>query len=135
MPRTLGLRLFGLIALAFGWPAASGARTYANPMDLDYRKGFQVEDPDKAHRSGADPVFVRHKGAYYLFLTMTDGYWRSTVRWGIRPDRLTLTCQRFADQGTELELKSLNAGQEYFVAVEAFDENGVSRLTPGVRLR
>src|SRR5687767_1467788 len=65
-------------AVACVWPAASPANTYANPMDLDYRYGFQVDDPDKAHRSGADPVFVRHKGAYYLFLTMADGYWRST---------------------------------------------------------
>jgi hypothetical protein len=48
---------------------------------------------------------------------------------------LTLTYQRFADQGTQVELRSLNAGQQYFVAVEAFDENGVSRLTPVVRLR
>ena len=57
------------------------------------------------------------------------------VRWGIRPDRLTFTYQRFADQGAQVELGSLNAGQQYFVAVEAFDENGVSRLTPVVRLR
>jgi SAM-dependent methyltransferase len=32
------------------------------------------------------------------------------VLWGIRPDRLTLTCQRWADQGTSLELRALNAG-------------------------
>jgi hypothetical protein len=52
------------------------------------------------------------------------------VRWGIRPDRLTHTYQRFADAGTELELRALNIGQRYFVAVEAFDESGVSGLTP-----
>jgi hypothetical protein len=51
------------------------------------------------------------------------------VRWGIRPDRLTLTYQRFADRGAELELRALNVGKRYFVAVEAFDENGVSPLT------
>ena len=78
-----GVLQVAVAALACAWPAASHARTYANPMDLDYRYGFEVDDPDKAHRSGADPVFVRHKGAYYLFLTMADGYWRSTdlVRW------------------------------------------------------
>jgi hypothetical protein len=83
------LRL-AVAALACAWPSASQAQTYANPMDLDYRYGFQVDDPDKAHRSGADPVFVRHKGAYYLFLTMADGYWRSTdlVRWNfVTPSR------------------------------------------------
>jgi hypothetical protein len=57
------------------------------------------------------------------------------VRWGIRPDRLTHTYQRFADSRTELELRALNLGQRYFVAVEAFDENGVSGLTPVRQLR
>lgn len=51
------------------------------------------------------------------------------VRWGIRPDRLTLTWQTFADQGTSLPLRALTKGQEYFVAVEAFNETGVSPLT------
>jgi hypothetical protein len=72
-----------LAALVAALPAASLAQTYANPVDLDYRYGFDVEDPDKSHRSGADPVIVRHKDSYYLFLTMADGYWRSTdlVHW------------------------------------------------------
>jgi hypothetical protein len=57
------------------------------------------------------------------------------VLWGIRPDRLTLNYQRWADQGTTLELRALNKGQGYWVAVEAFDENGVSRRTKPVRIR
>jgi hypothetical protein len=56
------------------------------------------------------------------------------VLWGIRPDRLTLTYQRWADQGTALELRALNVGQGYWVAVEAFDENGVSRRSKPVRI-
>src|SRR4028118_1151702 len=71
-------RLLLLFALAAAWPGPSFGRTYANPVDLDYRYGFEQDDPDKSHRSGADPVIVRHQGAYYLFLTMADGYWRST---------------------------------------------------------
>jgi hypothetical protein len=67
-----------LFALATACPAPSIARTYANPVDLDYRYGFEHQDLEKSHRSGADPVIVRHRGAYYLFLTMADGYWRST---------------------------------------------------------
>ncbi|WP_368562594.1 family 43 glycosylhydrolase [Pseudoxanthomonas sp. UTMC 1351] len=51
------------------------------------------------------------------------------VRWGVAPDRLYSTYQIFADQGTHLELRALNVGVSYFVAVEAFDENGVSRLS------
>lgn len=63
-----------LAATACAWAAPSATQTYANPVDIDYRYGFDAEDPDKAHRSGA--------------------------------------------------------GQRYFVAVEAFNGNGVSPLTP-----
>jgi beta-xylosidase len=66
------------------------AQTYANPLDIDYRYGFDPEDRDTSHRSGADPVIVRHKDAYYLFLTMADGYWRSSdlVQWRfVQPSR------------------------------------------------
>jgi len=56
------------------------------------------------------------------------------IRFGIRPDRLTLTHQLWADElgdGASLEkqLRSLNVGVRYWVAVEAFNESGVSRLS------
>ena len=51
------------------------------------------------------------------------------VRWGIRPDRLSQTYQRWGDQGTALEIRALTKGQSYYVAVEAFDERGVSGLS------
>ncbi|MFE8585358.1 hypothetical protein ACFX59_14770 [Sphingomonas sp. NCPPB 2930] len=56
------------------------------------------------------------------------------VRWGIRPDRLYLTYQLFADrvaggEAATLPLRALTSGQPYYVAVEAFDENGVSPLS------
>lgn len=51
------------------------------------------------------------------------------VRWGLKADRLHWTYQRFADQPTTLTLRSLNTGVHYVVAVEAFDENGVSGLS------
>jgi hypothetical protein len=56
------------------------------------------------------------------------------VLWGIRPDRLTLTYQRWADQGDSLELRALNVGRAYWVAIEAFDENGVSKRSRPVRV-
>jgi hypothetical protein len=57
------------------------------------------------------------------------------VRFGIRPDRLTQTHQLWADKlgnGAMLqkELRSLNKGVPYWVAVEAFNESGVSKLSP-----
>ena len=57
------------------------------------------------------------------------------VRWGIAPSKLYETYQRFADQGTTLELRALTLGQAYWVAIESFDENGVSRLSSAVQIR
>jgi hypothetical protein len=51
------------------------------------------------------------------------------VRWGVRADRLNLAYQVFDDRGTSLDVRALSAGVDYFVAVEAFDENGVSALS------
>jgi hypothetical protein len=51
------------------------------------------------------------------------------VRWGLSADRLHETYQRFADQPTHLQLRSLNKGVRYVVAIEAFDEHGVSKLS------
>jgi hypothetical protein len=51
------------------------------------------------------------------------------VRWGLSADRLHATYQRWADQVTKLELRALTKGVRYVVAVEAFDENGISPLS------
>lgn len=56
------------------------------------------------------------------------------VRWGIAPDRLNLAYQVFADRPTTLELRALSRGVAYHVAVEAFDENGVSPPSATVAL-
>jgi hypothetical protein len=57
------------------------------------------------------------------------------VRWGIAPSKLYQTYQRFADQGTTLELRALTVGQAYWAAIESFDENGVSALSAPVQIR
>ena len=53
-------------------------RTYINPIDIDYRYNWEQTNQGVSYRTGADPVIVRHKDAYYLFQTLADGYWRST---------------------------------------------------------
>ena len=57
------------------------------------------------------------------------------IRWGIAPNKLYQTYQRFADQGTTLELRALTVGQSYWVAIESFDENAVSALSPVIAIR
>jgi xylan 1,4-beta-xylosidase len=73
----------GSVALLFGLAAATSfaadsRRTYANPVDVDYRYNFEQINERISYRTGADPVIVPHQGAYYLFMTLADGYWRST---------------------------------------------------------
>lgn len=72
------------LALAIASVAATAEqRTTINPVDLDYRYNFEQINEGVSYRTGADPAVVNHKGAYYLFLTLADGYWRSTdlIHW------------------------------------------------------
>lgn len=67
-----------------------GRHTTINPVDIDYRYNWEQQNQGISYRTGADPAIVRHKGAFYLFQTLADGYWRSTdlIRWTfIKPDR------------------------------------------------
>lgn len=72
--------LFGLAVICCQ-PASSQERSfsiYCNPLDIDYRYDWQHAAEKISYRSGADPVIVPFKGAYYLFVTNSAGWWRST---------------------------------------------------------
>lgn len=55
------------------------------------------------------------------------------IRWGIAPDKLYSSWLLY-EQNEHL-LKSLTKGQSYYFAIEAFNENGVSSLSPLVFLK
>jgi hypothetical protein len=57
------------------------------------------------------------------------------ILWGIAPEKLYQTFQVFADAGDSLELRALTAGQDYWFAIEAFNENGVSAASSPVHMR
>ena len=89
-----------------------------------------------APKTPANVVAIRSESR-----TMTVN-WRSVpgavgynVLWGVRPDRLNLCYQVFAERGTRLDVRALTVGVKYFVAVEAFDENGVSVRSKAVSAR
>ena len=56
---------------------SSGITTYCNPIDINYQYNFEQLNQKISYRSGADPVIVNHKGEYYLFVTISGGYWHS----------------------------------------------------------
>ena len=55
------------------------------------------------------------------------------VRWGIAPNKIRQSYQVWADAPSQLEVRALNTGVDYWFAVESFDENGVSAMTVPVR--
>jgi hypothetical protein len=75
----------------------------------------------------------------------TPGAIGYNIRFGTRPDRLIQTYQVWADQLPRCEgcnvstlgkdLRSLNVGVRYWVAIEAFNETGVSKLSKAVPVR
>lgn len=78
--------LLGIAAAQAQFP---GQKTYCNPIDLNYQYNFEQKARGISFRSGADPVIVNHHGDYYLFVTISGGYWHSKdlVNWRyIKPD-------------------------------------------------
>ncbi|GAA3383441.1 family 43 glycosylhydrolase [Cryptosporangium minutisporangium] len=64
-------------------------RMICNPLDLPYR--YQEIRPmlsgRTVHREAADPSIVRFRGRFYLFASMSRGFWHSAdlVTWDYRP--------------------------------------------------
>lgn len=59
-------------------------------MDINYRYNFEQLNERISYRSGADPVIVNHKGEYFLFVTISGGWWHSKdlLHWKyITPDK------------------------------------------------
>jgi len=52
-------------------------KTSCNPMDISYKYNWEQINDKISYRSGADPVIVNHKGEYFLFVTISGGYWHS----------------------------------------------------------
>ena len=54
-------------------------RSYCNPLDLGYRYQHIMENGKRiAYREAADPTLIYFKGVYYLFASMSGGFWHSS---------------------------------------------------------
>jgi xylan 1,4-beta-xylosidase len=68
---------FFILVASLGRAQPAGQKTYCNPMDINYQYNFEQKARNISYRSGADPVIVNHKGEYYLFVTISGGWWHS----------------------------------------------------------
>ncbi len=81
--------LFGLLPLAQSGAqkaeaaASPGGATFCNPLNIDYTYVVHHSLDQLSYRSGADPAVVGFRGAYYMFVTRSMGYWYSEdlTRW------------------------------------------------------
>lgn len=88
-PKLLLLLLLLLVPLPL-FSQYPDQKTYCNPIDINYRYNFEQLNENISYRSGADPVIVNHRGEYYLFVTISGGWWHSTdlLHWNyVVPDK------------------------------------------------
>lgn len=72
--------ILGLSAALLAAAAAPAQQhTTINPVDVDYRYNFEQINDGVSYRTGADPAIVNHKGTYYPFMTLADGYCARTT--------------------------------------------------------
>ena len=84
-----------------------------------------------------DLKVVRDKDERNAFIKWdkVEGAVGYNILWGIKKDKLYQTYQVWADQKEKLELRALTAGPDYYFAIEAFNENGVSKVSKIVYLK
>ena len=83
--------LISIIILAtFTQGQTSGIKSYCNPIDINYQYNFEQKKLQISYRSAADPVIINHKGEYFLFATISGGWWHSKdlLKWSfVKPDK------------------------------------------------
>jgi xylan 1,4-beta-xylosidase len=52
------------------------------------------------------------------------------IRWGIAPEKLNLCYQIWADEPNTKEIRALTVGEKYYLAIESFNDSGISKLSP-----
>jgi xylan 1,4-beta-xylosidase len=99
MPGVVKMKTYGCLLFLFTllssrlFSQSSGISTYCNPIDINYQYNFEQLNEQVSYRSGADPVIVNHKNEYYLFVTISGGWWhsRNLIHWDyVTPDKWPL---------------------------------------------
>ena len=84
----------------------------------------------KAPQQVKDFTATRHSDRRDITLTWkpVEGAQGYNILWGIAPDKLYSSWMVYGNEGKHL-MKCLSTGQKYYFAIEAFNENGVSKLS------
>ena len=75
MTRCVVAGLLSLILFADAATGQAARRTYANPIDIDYRYNFEQHNEGISYRSGADPVITGN----LLFICRTITLWQNVA--------------------------------------------------------
>lgn len=70
------ITLFAICSLG-SFAQSMRAKSYCNPLNVDYTYMVYNSDKNLSYRSGADPAVVEFRGEYYMFVTRSMGYWHS----------------------------------------------------------
>jgi len=71
------LVLFSLFYTCCLYAQSPPAKTYCNPINIDYTYMSHYAFRGVSYRSGADPAVINYKGRYFMFVTRSHGYWYS----------------------------------------------------------
>ena len=102
--------------------------TYCNPLDLGYRYQHMKEGERIAgFREGADPTLVYFKGKYYLFVSMSAGFWYSDdlLHWDFHADPDLL----IYDYAPDVR----QVGEYLYFSASRKEDHGLSRCNPAPR--
>lgn len=98
--------------------AISDIRVFGNGFGKSPETPQNLEATRQKDDRNADISWQKVEGAV--------GY---NILWGIAPDKLYQTYQIWSDVPSNLELRALTVGEKYYFAIEAFNENGVSKVS------
>lgn len=123
-------------------------RIICNPLDLPYRyqdvrfsgtvRGITLGEPRRSvHREAADPSIVRYRGRYYLFASMTRGFWHSDdlIGWVHKPTEKLPAYDYAPDvrviDGALIVCASRNTGTSpFFRSVDPLEDD-FEQISPG----
>ena len=104
------------------------ALPYRAPLAVSGLRVFGQGEGEPPRTATANAVRVEDRNALVRW-TGGEGAHGFNVRYGRRPDRL-YHCWQVPGETSHLDLSTLTAGEQYWVAVDAFNENGVTRGEP-----